>query len=980
MSVGHGTLGLRSGLRSFRELTEQSYCGRRAYLDLPVGRLVDATTWALSAGAMYLAPVSATQDGVTLVVVAVETLTGDHLAAVESSAMCQGTAGSYYHDGTSLYVRLSDDANPSGTEVLVSYLRRFGTRGSFDPVFGPERLANGGFETYTGGSVVSGGALFTSWTQEGTAVERTLSPEPCIGVVSVRLQPVSGGLGASAMGGLKQTYDMTNGVSYILSGAYRTDPHMPAGLTARIRVLVDTGTWLDVLGRNASTAATLELGHALSHTGGQWRRFVFAFRCTGAGGGTRTNVAILLTNASGGAITTGWAEFDAVSLRAVYRYEYAEPRLSSGGLPAVEIGNSDPFMGAELVGLGSVRLLNSDDGYMEDLFGDFDVIGRKAQLYLSGAHDDSQEITGSDWWAGFGGVVQAVTVSDQAASLDLQDLRSLLAAVLPQRRADRQMFPAVSSVDEGKPRALLFGRKTGIRPIRIGVDATTNLPLYEVVDTTDAVGTAPFAVSAVYAYLDQEAADQQDTTRRVTLSVSQYSATSASGRVQLTNNPGPFVVVGAPSTAAADGQQVGFNDAFDVSYGGTPGTAYLNPGVYTADTLATEVARALNVLNPASFTCTYSTSTHTFTIGYSGIGTLSLLLSSGTNVHRGAWALLGFTATADKTGATSYASDVALYASTQADAIVLRVDASGHTDDASGTYTGTAAALIERAPDVLRFLLRKILKRPATEIDATSFVAGRTTTAQILGLYLGGAGSDAGMTLQEVIDRLEASCHADAVIDGSGVWYWSPRGTSSATIAEEALTAPVLRDRDILSFETSKSADGIYEAAEVHYDQDPSTDQPKTVVVSAPYVRLLHGRSGSRGGFPTFLRNYDDALAQAWNLLLLGVISRRRVKLTTKGLLLDALPGDLVRVQRTRMMGAELAGMANEDVFRILRLRVDPLTHVVEVEAYTADMPRISEFASSSSAKSLLWPRPAPKALPLPAGRREILSTRVGLR
>jgi len=69
---------------------------------------------------------------------------------------------------------------------------------------------------------------------------------------------------------------------------------------------------------------------------------------------------------------------------------------------------------------------------------------------------------------------------------------------------------------------------------------------------------------------------------------------------------------------------------------------------------------------------------------------------------------------------------------TAADLIVdgdVVFDAQGYKDDGSGTYTGTADALIERAPDVIQHLLRVPGGVPSAYVDAASFAQARDDQA-----------------------------------------------------------------------------------------------------------------------------------------------------------------------------------------------------------------------------------------------------------
>ena len=90
--------------------------------------------------------------------------------------------------------------------------------------------------------------------------------------------------------------------------------------------------------------------------------------------------------------------------------------------------------------------------------------------------------------------------------------------------------------------------------------------------------------------------------------------------------------------------------------GGSEVTATLVEGEYEADEVETEVKRALDAAGGATYTVTYGDTTNKFTISSSS-DFLTLKWNSGSNTDVGAHGLLGFSASADDTGATSYAGD-----------------------------------------------------------------------------------------------------------------------------------------------------------------------------------------------------------------------------------------------------------------------------------------------------------------------------------
>lgn len=87
----------------------------------------------------------------------------------------------------------------------------------------------------------------------------------------------------------------------------------------------------------------------------------------------------------------------------------------------------------------------------------------------------------------------------------------------------------------------------------------------------------------------------------------------------------------------------GFNNRLDFTRGGTIFLATIVAGIYT--TPAAVCTAVVNALEAADSTpvwaCTYDSSTHRFTIS-TGAHSFQLLISSGANRHRAAWASLGY--------------------------------------------------------------------------------------------------------------------------------------------------------------------------------------------------------------------------------------------------------------------------------------------------------------------------------------------------
>jgi hypothetical protein len=971
---------LRSGLRTFNELTEQTYCERRGFVQLLLGRQVD-TLWVapIDDTGTYSTQFTEEFEGVPLEVGAVVGLDGQVLTRKESVSEVSGTADSFYFlpgSPSTLYVHLEDDADPRDTIIRVDFLRLFSSVGSTEPLFGPEKLANATLQDWPAPTDLG------SWNEIGVSATGVAVQQIVVdGVFAAMIRPGASGQSAGAIGGIQQAALTTViGGLYWTAIEYSTSPDIPPELTPRLRVrLSPVGNSIADDGRTETATTT---GLELKKTGGERKRAIFAWRAPTTN--SSLAIAALLHNGKASSISTGYMIVYSSTFRPVWRYEYVEPRLGSSALPAVEISSEDPFMGAESVGLTGIRLLNRDGdadmprGYLETLLGSYDVGGRYAAVQQGGSFDDGQEITRDDLWSQFSGEVRDYDVGDLDATLDAQDTRLALSVLLPVETLGRTVSPEMSDRDVGRPRPILIGGpKYNMRPPRVALGLTNRLPIFEVNDPTWGNGTDVMGQVAMWAYTDEDAANRRDQDRRVAC---EFTSDATTGRASMFSNPGPFEIFGGAASADVV-REVRMNDALDIILDGVTYVVYLTPGLYTCTTLCAAAEAALDALVVPDVAVAYSNTTHQVSVNYAG-GTMSIPLSSGANKHRSAWPVFGFEGSADLSGLSQ--SGTALYDESRADQFIIRVDATGYRDHTDGRFTGVTGggttAIIYKIPTALHFILVKILGLPSSSIDLASFVAARTSHQIAVNLYLGGLGPSATLTVQEIIDRFEVSTHADVSLDGNGVWYWRPRATSSVQLAEQAATAPLLTDRDFLSFRSGKTIEDTYASVILTYDEDPVTGIVKTREASNNGVALRHNQRLPRQ-FDTLCWEAADVQAQAWNQMLLAVLPRRRVTFSLKGRLLKKTVGDLVRIQRTRMLGAEVEGMANEEVFRILSIRKDPQTHVCNVVAYTADLPRaLDEVGTIMQVFGQALDRGLAELLGLfPRNRQHLIAGRPGL-
>lgn len=994
-AIGHGGTGLRSGLLTFDELTELSCAERRAIADVRVGRLIGVSF--VPIGPAYRAsPITDTFDGVALDLCEVITSTGENLTRVESQPRCNALAGSFFWNQTTnaLFVHLADGTSPNLVSVLAVFGRYFGCQGTVEPRLGRDVLIDGRMALWN-----AGGRSLVNWTSVndapgGGGVPGVRVSQDAVntleGDFSASIGPALGagaGLSAGTNGGIEQAaVAATSGIMWYYGGRYRTSLDLPTTAEARILMGLGGGSYMDANGRDTTAATT---GYTLAPTGGDWRRFLYVFLVPS---GTTITPRNLLHNAGASTLTVGLVNFDSCWLMPAFRHEYVEPRLPLSGIPPYEIDTQSIAIGDESVGLGQMKLLNGDhpdstntNGYMEDFFGSRDVIGRQCQVWSLGARDNGEEITMDAAWPAYAGTVQDFDLSDATGDIQVQDSRSLLRDELPKRTVgDVYTVAGGASVNDlGRPMPIVIGGLfTGIKAPRVALGPTNRLPILLFNDPAYGLGTNICGQLNMYAYTDKDAADRQDTSRRVAC---EFTVDQLTGLVSLFSNPGPFEIFG-DATSMDVVREVKPNDTLDFVDNVTTRAGALTPGLYTCTTLAAHAQTVMNAFGGGTFTVAYSNTSHCFTFTKTGgAGIFSMLLNTGVNKHRSAFPLFGFSGNADLTGAAGYTGN-AVYDESRADEFHLRCDGTGYRDDTNGTFTGFTGggdtALIYQPMDALRFLLVKVCRRPLWEVSDSSLTAYRSTGVSSQLLYLGGFGSRRRLTVQDIVTILANGARADISMDGAGNWTWTPRASSAAQLTTQAVNAPVLVDRDFISgtFRSGKNGDDIAAAVTVVYNENHSTGEPITRGTTNDLVALRHNRSGA-ATVHVALFEQNEAQARAWENQLDRVLPRRRLAFEVKGRLLRKKVGDLIRVQRTRMLRAEADGMLNSDVFRITAIGLDPQTHTTRVVCYTADLPRVADFQAPG--QQLTWGSTAAMAAaqgPYPARREILVAARPGLR
>lgn len=907
--IGHGALGVRYGLRPFRDLLSETAGQRHLWVELRPKKVVSGWT---GGGSPYTKAVAESFDGVTLDVVGVQTLT-ETLTRVEGTP---SSAGKFSYDGATLTIYLTGGANPSGTTVVAQFGVHVSTHGVYQPLFASDRLTNGSLEAWTGANP-DGWTVGTSVSAGAITLDKTTS-DPLQGAYAARLTFAA----ATGYKGLYEDFTtLAAGTIYRLSGAYR-NTCAGDGLVVALNVVDGSGTNCVLPDGRTIGGAAAVFGD--SRGDGEWRRFAFDFVCP-----PWQSLRAFLYGQTVSGTQSGTVDFDDLKLQPVSRYAYHEPLLSADGLPTIEAARADSFWGAQSSAIGSLSLLNGA-GRLEPLLASYDWLGADAIVRVGGRFQiGGNETLIEDCRVIATAKLGAPRVTDSAVAFDLEDDRRILQRTLPSRTYnDNGGTDAYAQPDRGRSRPLLFGAKTGIRPVQYDIWYPGGGPVpfgkYELVDCTDwAPGIK--AITPVYWYLDESAATARSSAFRIAVPDTEVPVVNylSTGRI------GTYGYDMLPIVIDQENNKLYFDT------GGAILTAVLATGVYAmagmTGTLISQITAAMVAVDGADVYCVWNSATQKASIGKSA-GTLNLRCATGSDVQNGLWAVLGFDATADRTGNTIYtAPDVTVR---QAGDQVIRCDAVGFIDDAGGTYTGSAAGTIEKAPDIAHFILRVLLGQPASAIDVASFVTARTG-AKPCSLYI-----QAPRTVADIFEELETSGNFDLVLSG-GIWSCVLRDTSVPA------GTPSLQDADFLSFESSYSPDDLYGTVTLTYNESPDGGDPVPGgnYPWSPHARtemgeltdatmaLRFGRPDQRT-FATCLRDAADATTNPARLQAIAAqcsTPRRRFSFSMKGrALMVPVSG---KIQLTRAKGLDPTGALSSVLVRVISKRDDWARWRSDVEA-----------------------------------------------
>ena len=758
-----------------------------------------------------------------------------------------------------LYVHLPDGGNVTQDTVLASFGFYFGGRGVVHPNLGPDLLTDGDLDLATGGPPVTG---WSSWS------ERTLGGGS-IAVTPSQDQERTGGYAARfdvssvATAGFSFIYQAVTGrqaaATYRLTGYYRTElTTSPLGGVLPCVWVQDqaSGGIVDYLGRDLVTT-----GPATPPTPGEWRAFALDFLAPAA-------AFDVMVGVYAAASSTGSVYFDGLRLRRVFSWQYREPRLEVTGAPKLTTGLRDPHFGKAKVGVGSAALANGDAALDPALSG-LEWMNQEARLRAGGRFSDGEALIYDLQHAGFAARIQSLEADDREVGLELQDARATIHRTFPPNLFSTFVEANLDPALDGKEKPVLIGADTGVPVHRIDLDANLKATFL----LADPLTLGLHSLQAVYAYTGKDAADQKDTTERVTLSEgTDYSKDLDAGTITMLRDVGPIRLTD-------ENNELDFNDGSDQQ-------ATLTAGLYASwAALAAHIQTQMDAASGDNITCTYSESTHKLTISSDGV-TFILKTNDGANKERSAWATLGYDTAQNKTGGGPYEGDDALFESPEKD-LVIRADVTGLKDDADGSFTGTASAAINLAVDFFAFLWKDVLGFGLSLIDATTRAEARSTANEVIKAYIREKTSTG-----DIFEILERTSLAVIVVDGSGkARFKLLRNTLPSSLV-------MVEDRDIVAFRERRTVADSYAQVSVLYDRDASTGAHKVRIESSATAKL--NVRPDEQEFETFLTVANDAQTRAEQIATLAASRARLADVALRGLLDESLVGDLLTLTRSR--------------------------------------------------------------------------------
>jgi hypothetical protein len=964
MTIGHGAMGLRTNLRTFGDLMSESALGRVVLLEYAPGQVVAPADWTAADGGVFRASLQTVFDGIIRDVVSVEASVGPgnsigRLERVETIEECQATAGTYFYDidATSialeawdqpgltwdsgaqwdrypqgvLYVHLynDEDASSASVSVVPQYGFYFASTGCVHPHLGTANKISQDMATWT----QTGGPVGGGWDDPAKSWDDGSTWDPTywsVATSGASATITTNGVAEGALEISAAVAGMLVGKQYRIHFNYRTGATNAAGCVARL--FVRPGT--DVMYSDGRTADASGTGLVLTPTQGETRRTFMDVLVPSYSGSF-----VVALELAAGAGDAGSLFVDDVRVNRIYRFNYYEPRISENSLPETEVASTSIFFGDKAVSLGSASLINGDHA-LEPIFGSLLRSRKPMKAWVGGAFSDGQEVYKDDFRVAFAGYTTKCRTRDEEISFDLEDARSFLNIQLPLRVYSLTEFPNAAAAVIGQPRPYLFGRKGPLPLFRIDKTAF-GYGILEWVDVYHApngiaglpiLGTTeetPFLPDVEFgSFVDEQSANAplridsggyqrfggQYRLCRDLLSLTYdqfnpgYTEDNALGRVTITRCPKVFQF-------DLTGSQFAWQS--------NTGTYNITEGFESARTPADfrRFAEAAFFGVDPDVVFVFDETAKKFTITKPG-GTLTLQIVTAPQPHISIWPKMGYAPGADKSGGLSYTSDTALYdEKSDLDATILRGILDGFRDDSLGTYTGTPSAVIDKPPDIARFILERFAGLPQSLINTASFVAARSTTfgAKAVTVYISEVES-----VRDVLSKLEATALADILIEPDGTITFQPY---SAAVASDIRD---FSDTDYLTWEMVEDEADVFKGLRVFYGNAHRYDGHDALELVDEGAAVRHGRKEIKE-ITTYAREAGDASDLAGPYFRLATASKRRVEFSACSKLVDLNIGTKIRLSRSH--ADDPTGSLSAVVFRIQRLRHNYITGVSTCQA-----------------------------------------------
>jgi hypothetical protein len=648
-------------------------------------------------------------------------------------------------------------------------------------------------------------------------------------------------------------------------------------------------------------------------TADQWRRFLFDY----IAGHTTTRHRFRLWNTGADATETGKLWLDDLSVRRIWRWNLYAPRIGSGAIPELEIVTAGPYFAGKSIGVGSITLIDGDGELAKALDGLL-MMNAPANVYVGGFFPDGQAVHRDDWRGTFPALVHGCEVQDGQVILPLQDGYTLAKdTTIPPR-----VYSVAENADldpnaEGKRKAWLFGNTRGANIVGVRVDLNTSgYGQYDILDPSTLVFLADNArrPDAVVSYPNEELADLGQ--KGLTLgAVSDYdTAGSGDGWVEILRDVRNYRYDRA-------GNDVGTNSSFDFDIGG--GALVANVDIAgTATTVAALVQAAMRAVGAGDETCTYSDTTHKFTVGKAA-GTLNLRPHTGATKQKQSWKLLGFDIGSDKTGALSYVGDEATFTNPETDH-VLRFQVKGFRDKPSSPIIiNSASDELDSPAAVVSLILQAGLNVQPAKIDLASFTQAHNDFVTADGLLR--AYFDKGEPAADLISLMEMVGLMDVTRDGEGLWRVDTYSASSTGARE-------FFDRDYLSWRMWKDPRHIYKSVRVLFAYSPMLgrflrsfelppDAGAPIKLGAESVLEIPTWWDDDGGLAELaVAVFGGRIAD------LASLNPWYVEFRAAGKLVDLRIGSKVKL--TKSPAADVSGSLSAAVYRIIGLRHNYLSGV----------------------------------------------------